>query len=46
MLLKTNDHVLENKEEYQKMVEANKKLGVVDSATRIYQEIKKVIKED
>lgn len=46
ILLKTIDQVLENKEEYQKMVEANKKLGVVDSATRIYQEIKKVIKED
>lgn len=46
ILLQTIDKILNDKENYQKMVAANKYLGVEDSATRIYNEIKKVIKED
>lgn len=40
------DNILNNQNTYQKMKEASKKLGVPNSATRIYQEIKKVIEED
>jgi len=46
ILLQTIDKILNNEETYQQMVNANKKLGVADSASRIYEEIKKVIKED
>lgn len=37
------DKVFDNKEEYSKMKESSKKLGVTDSATKIYNEIKKII---
>lgn len=40
------DNILNDKEVYLKMRECSKKLGVSDSATRIYNEIKKIIKED
>lgn len=39
------DRILTNKSVYQKMQKESKKLGITDSATRIYQEIKKVIKD-
>ena len=45
-LIQTIDEILNDQERYKKMVDTNIKLGVVDSATRIYDEIKKVIKED
>ena len=38
------DKLFDNKEIYSTMKEKSKKLGVVDSATRIYQEIKKIIR--
>lgn len=40
------DEILENLEIYNKMKENALKLGVKDSATRFYEEIKKIIKED
>lgn len=40
------DTILENKVLYNKMKESSLKLGVKDSATRIYQEIKKIVKDD
>ena len=46
VLLQTIDTILNDSKKYRKMVDANKSLGVEDSATRIYEEIKKVIKED
>ncbi len=42
-LIKEIDKLLNNDDKYNKMKEASKKLGVVDSATRIYEEIKKLI---
>lgn len=45
-LLNRIDEILKDKEKYKKMVVANKKLGVKTSASKIYEEIKKVIKED
>lgn len=39
------DKILNNKVIYQKMQSEAKKLGIIDSATRIYKEIKKVIKD-
>lgn len=38
------DKIFDNIEDYNKMKEASKKLGVDDSATRIYKEIKKIIR--
>lgn len=46
ILLDTIDKILNDDAKYKKMVEANKKLGVIDSASKIYSEIKKLIKED
>ena len=40
------DEILMNREVYDKMKRNALKLGVKDSATRFYEEIKKVIKED
>ncbi len=40
------DEILENKKTYDKMKKNALKLGVRDSATKFYEEIKKVIKED
>lgn len=37
------DNILDDSEAYYKMKEASKKLGVVDSATKIYEEIKRLI---
>ena len=37
------DNILADSEAYYKMKEASKKLGVVDSATKIYEEIKRLI---
>lgn len=38
------DKLFDNKDVYNKMQENSKKLGVEDSATRVYQEIKKIIR--
>lgn len=37
------DKLFDNKDLYSKMMESSKKLGVTDSATKIYNEIKKII---
>ena len=37
------DKLFDNNESYTKMAESSKKLGVVDSATKIYDEIRKII---
>lgn len=37
------DRIFDNKEEYSKMKERSKKLGITDSASKIYEEIKKII---
>jgi len=39
------DEILNNKDKYREMVNGNLKLAVTDSATKIYEEITKVIKE-
>jgi len=46
VLLKTIDELLTDREKYKNMHQANKELGVKTSASQIYEEIKKVIKED
>jgi UDP-N-acetylglucosamine--N-acetylmuramyl-(pentapeptide) pyrophosphoryl-undecaprenol N-acetylglucosamine transferase len=43
IIIKEIDKLLNNDEVYDKMVESSKKLGVLDSATRIYEEIRKLI---
>ena len=43
-LISEIDNLLDNSEKYIKMREASKKLGVTDSATRIYDEIRKLIR--
>ena len=45
-VIKEIDNILENKILYNSMKEKSSMLGVKDSATKIYQEIKKVIKDD
>lgn len=45
-VIKEIDSLLGHQENYQKMMECSKKLGVRDSATRIYNEIKKIIEEE
>ncbi len=42
-LVKEIDKLLNDEKAYKEMCEASKKLGVVDSATRIYEEIRKLI---
>lgn len=42
-LISMIDQVFKDEKEYEKMRENTKKLGVVDSATRVYNEIKKVV---
>lgn len=42
-LINEIDKILDNNEAYVKMAAASKKLGVVDSATKIYDQIKKII---
>lgn len=44
-IIPTIDEILTDKIKYKKMQEETKKLGMTDSATRIYNEIKKVIKD-
>ena len=43
-VLKEIDKLFYDKEFYSKMKESSKKLGITDSATRIYKEIKKIIR--
>lgn len=43
-LIKEIDKLFDNKEIYSKIKESSKKLGIVDSATRVYQEIRKLIR--
>lgn len=43
-IIKAIDDLFSNQKEYDKMVEDSKKLGIVDSATRIYNEIKNIIR--
>ena len=38
------DYIFDHREEYDQMVKSSKKLGIRDSATRIYQEVKKIIR--
>lgn len=45
-LLTKIDEILNDEKLYKSMVDANKKLGVTDSATRVYNEIKKLVKGD
>ena len=40
------DEILNDRKIYDNMVMSSKKLGILDSATRIYNEIKKIIEED
>ena len=42
-IIKEIDNLLDNSDKYDKMRESSKKLGVLDSATRIYDEIRKLI---
>ena len=43
-IIKAIDELFSNQKEYDKMVEDSKKLGIVDSATRIYNETKNIIR--
>ena len=45
-LLPAIDEIINNKKSYEKMKESAAKLGVKNSATKFYEEIKKVIKEE
>lgn len=45
-LIKLIDKVLLDNKLYQKMALSSKKLGVTDSATRVYNEIKKLVEDD
>ena len=38
------DKIFDNKEEYDKMASNSRKLGIDDSATRIYEEMKKIVR--
>ena len=44
-LIKLIDEILNNEEEYKKMKVSAKKLGIENSATKVYNEIKKVVDE-
>ena len=43
-ILREIDLLFDDKKIYQNMKEASKKLGIPDSATRIYQEVKRIIR--
>ena len=43
-IIREVDKIFDNKESYEKMVQNSKKLGISDSATRIYEEIRKIIR--
>ncbi len=43
-IIREIDKLFDNKDEYEKMKEASKKLGIKDSATKIYDEIKRIIR--
>ena len=45
LLLDTIDHILNDPKKYKSMVEANKKLGCPDSASKIYEIIRNIIDE-
>ena len=45
VILEKIDSLFSDEKKYEKMKEASKSLGVVDSATRIYQEAKNIIKD-
>ena len=44
VVIREIDRIFDNKEEYEKMVKASKSLGVADSASKIYDEIKRIIR--
>lgn len=44
-LISMIDEILNNEKEYDNMKKCTKKLGVVDSATKVYNEIKKVVED-
>lgn len=44
-LISMIDEILSNEKEYENMKACTKKLGVVDSATKVYNEIKKVVED-
>lgn len=43
VILSSIDHIFADEEVYQNMIQNSKKLGIADSATRIYEEAKKII---
>ena len=43
VILKEIDQIFENEKDYDQMVENSKKLGIRDSASRIYEEIKRIV---
>ena len=43
-IIQAIDYIFDHKEEYDDMVKNSKKLGIRDSSTRIYQEVKKIIR--
>ncbi len=43
-IIREIDKLFDNMDEYDKMVESSKKLGITDSASRIYDEIKRIIR--
>ncbi len=43
-IIREIDKLFDNMDEYDKMVESSKKLGITDSASRIYEEIKRIIR--
>ena len=46
IIIKEISNILDNHNLYENMKKASSKLGVIDSSTRIYNEIEKIIKED
>ena len=45
-IIREIDYIFDHKEEYDDMVKNSKKLGIKDSSSRIYQEIKKIMKNN
>ena len=44
IIIKEIDKMFSNEDDYDKMVKCSKKLGITDSATRIYEEIRRIIR--
>ena len=44
VIIREIDKIFDNKESYDKMAKSSKKLGIVDSASRIYDEVRKIIR--